>query len=636
MSIIKNFLNSGYAFTDDEYILKTKISFLNMVILLSSIVVFVLTILQHSKHFLVLINSLFIVVSLVSTYMMRKNKDNYIIASYVFILYAFSTVTFLLVKYPDVYIRSSWLLVLITFSFFSIGGRGGFLVFILSIFELVVFQLNSIIHVDAYSFYVLISLMVLNTLIVSQYEKREIETKSRLHDAKDNLEEKVKQETLKLLEQKNAYRKLAYFDTLTSLPNRTFFQENLTHALAKAERNKTKVGIFFIDLDNFKEINDVLGHQFGDHVLKEIASKLKNSIRKSDILSRLGGDEFTVILNDLKKNSDAGFVAQNLSRTIADPIMVNEHEFFLTASIGISIYPDDSLNAADLIKCADTAMYSAKQAGKNLIHYYQPKMTDALLERTILETSIRRGIKDDEFVVYYQPIVSTQNHLCVGLEALVRWQHPEQGILSPDKFIPVAEASSLIIPLGEKVLQQVVNDLMYWHTIGIDPNFISVNLSVKQLSHPNLLSHIDHIIQKIDFRKDWLEFEITESYTFKNYEKAISVLEKIRERGIRLSIDDFGTGYSSLSYLKKLPVQKLKIDRSFIMDTPGEQDDEALVRTIIAMGKSLGMQVVAEGVESEDQKSFLSDLECDLMQGYLFAKPMPKDATEHYMVSLLK
>ncbi len=636
MKLLNNFLTSGHVFSEDEYAYKTKISFLNVVILLTSLIVFVLTILQYHKHILVLINSLFIIVSLVSIYMMRKKKNFYILASYIFIFYAFSTITFLLIKYPNVYIRSSWLLVLITFSFFSIGEKGGVFVYFLSIFELVFLYSLSTIHVDAYSFYVIISFITLNTLIISQYEKREMAAKRRLREANDTLEEKVGQETKKLLEQKNAYRKLAYYDSLTSLPNRSFFQEQLKYALATSERNRTKVGVLFIDLDNFKEINDVLGHHVGDLVLKKIAKKLKSVIRKSDILSRLGGDEFTVIINDLKANSDAGIVAQNLRKAISEPFWVNEHEFFLSASIGISIYPDDSLSTEDLIKCADTAMYSAKHTGRNLTHYYQPKMTDSLLSRTVLETYIRRGIENDEFMVHYQPIINAENHLCVGLEALVRWQHPQKGLLSPGAFIPVAEKSSLIVPLGEKLLQHVVRDLIAWHAEGIDPQFIAVNLSVKQLSHPNLLSSISGIIQKVDFRNNWLEFEITESYTFQNYTKAIALLEQIRALGIHLAIDDFGTGYSSLSYLKKLPVHKLKIDRSFIMDVPGNKDDEALVRTIIAMGKSLGLQVVAEGIETKKQESFLSDLGCDLMQGYLFAKPMPEEAIKKYMKSLHK
>jgi len=636
MKLLHNFLTSGHVFSDDEYTLKSKISFLNIVILLTGFIVLSLTILQHDKHILVLINSLFIIISLVSIYMMRKKKGFYALASYIFILYAFSTITFLLIKYPDVYIRSSWLLVLITFSFFSVGEKGGFIIYFLSMIELISLYSFSVIHVDAYSFYVIISFITLNTLIISQYEKREMVAKRRLYEVNNGLEEKVRQETKKLIEQKDAYRQLAYFDSLTSLPNRSFFQEQLKYALAQSQRNGTKTGVLFIDLDNFKEINDVLGHQMGDKVLKKIAIKLKNVLRKSDILSRLGGDEFTVIINDLKTNSDAGVIAQNLRKAISTPLLVNEHEFFMTASVGISIYPDDSLSAEDLIKCADTAMYSAKQAGSGLTHYYQPRMTDALLERTLLETYIRRGIENDEFVVYYQPIVNAQKHVCVGLEALVRWHHPQKGLLFPDAFIPVAEKSSLIVPLGERVLQQVVGDLIGWHAIGIDPKFISVNLSPKQLSHPGLLSMISQIVEKVDFRSNWLEFEITESYTFQNYDRAVALLEQIHDMGIKLSIDDFGIGYSSLSYLKKLPVHKLKIDRSFVMDVPGKKDDVALVRTIVAMGKSLGLQVVAEGVETKEQEAFLDDLGCDLMQGYLYAKPMPKEATEEYMKTLQK
>ena len=351
-------------------------------------------------------------------------------------------------------------------------------------------------------------------------------------------------------------------------------------------------------------------------------------MRQSDTLARLGGDEFTLLLEDLHDVSDVGNIAKNLIDVISETIYIVNHELYVSVSIGISMYPDDGTDMDALLKYADAAMYSAKKEGPNLSHFYKKEMTAKSLERLRLETSMRQALDNDEFVLHYQPVISSRENKLIGVEALVRWQHPQEGLLFPAHFIDVAESSSLIVPLGEKVLRKAAKQLELWHEKGFDPEFMSVNLSVKQLHHQSLIPLISDVLKSIRFRTSWLELEITESYTMQKPKEAIKLLKQIRRLGVKFSIDDFGTGYSSLAYLKKLPVNKLKIDRSFIKDIPRNKGDKALVSAIVSMSKSMHLDVVAEGVENKEQKDFLESIGCDKIQGYYFAKPMPANEIE--------
>jgi diguanylate cyclase (GGDEF)-like protein len=628
MGIISNFLTSGHTFSEEEYELKTKFVLLNLMLSLTAISVILLTVVQWEKSNLIAINGMYIVVIFFSIYLLRIRKKNYFIVGSFTFLSSIVILTLAIVHYPTEYMRTVWFLILIAFSFFFDGVRGGLIIFFLSVVDIVMIFFFSDVQLNIHTLLLMIAFMVLISLIISMYEKREEIIKQKLYDMNLYLEERVQEKTREIVEQKDAYQELAHYDLLTNLPNRLLFNERLKFSINRAKRNNTKLSILFLDVDHFKSINDLFGHSIGDEVLVTIARRLQKHLRSSDTLARIGGDEFTLILEDLNNLSNAGAVAQNLRHAIAKPIWLNGHELFVTISIGISVYPKDSTDPSELLKCADTALYSAKKDGRNLSHYYKEEMTQELLAYLTLETAIRHGIENDEFVVYYQPFVDAVSEQWIGVEALVRWHHPQKGLLGPDEFIPVAEASSLIISIGEKVMTQVAEDMKRWHEMGFNPGTVSVNLSVKQLSDRNLLPLIQNILKRVTFREDWLELEITESYAFQKPNEAVDLLKQIRALGVRLSIDDFGTGYSSLSYLKRLPVNKLKIDREFIKDIPGNKDDETLVRTIVAMAQNLSLDIVAEGIETENQKMFLMQLGCNTIQGYLYAKPMSAKAIE--------
>ncbi|MCP5157931.1 MAG: EAL domain-containing protein [Gammaproteobacteria bacterium] len=416
---------------------------------------------------------------------------------------------------------------------------------------------------------------------------------------------------------------LAHHDPLTGLPNRTFFKDRLAHAIRRAARQNTRLAVFFIDLDRFKEVNDTLGHPFGDQLLRTVAEELQKAVRACDTLARLGGDEFTLLIEDLDNGSDTAIIARKLLSIFEHPFALAEHELFISASIGSSFYPDDGRDLDDLIKNADAAMYQAKARGRNNYHLYAREMTASALEKLHLETLLRHSIENNELVVYFQPQVDMQSGALVGAEALVRWQHPELGLVSPATFIPRAEENGFITYLGEWVLRESCRKLQCWRAAGLKIPRISINLSIRQLEHSSLLESIAGILAKAGLPPECLEMEITESFIVEA-EEAFRFLKALRALGVQLSIDDFGTGYSSLMYLKRLPIQKLKIDRSFVMDIGCDASNEAIVRTIIALANNLGLSVIAEGVETAEQRDFLLREGCPHGQGYYFDKPIPE------------
>jgi diguanylate cyclase (GGDEF)-like protein/PAS domain S-box-containing protein len=423
-------------------------------------------------------------------------------------------------------------------------------------------------------------------------------------------------------QQKDNLQHLAHHDPLTNLPNRALFLMRLQQAISKAKRTASQMAVLFVDLDRFKEINDTLGHSVGDKVLKEVAKRFKRSLREEDSLARLGGDEFTFISEGLIKPQHAATMAQQIIKSLELPFEMNNHQFFLTASIGISVYPQDGKSADVLLRNADAAMYKAKDEGKNTFQYYTADMTEQAFERIFLESSMRRALSENQLVVYYQPQFDTASNRLIGIEALVRWIHPEMGMVPPSKFIPLAEDTGLIIPLGEQVLRMSCMQMTLWESQGIRPQRLAVNLSVKQISSSELLQSIEAILRETGCRPEWLEFEVTEGFLMKDPEASVSIMRKLRELGAELAVDDFGTGYSSLAYLKRFPLTRLKIDRSFIHDVPDDPDDVAITRAIIAMAKNLNLNVLAEGVESEEQRRFLVDEGCHDAQGFYFGRPL--------------
>lgn len=420
---------------------------------------------------------------------------------------------------------------------------------------------------------------------------------------------------------------LAYHDPLTDLPNRLLFYDRLTVALADAQRNGGMLAVMFLDLDRFKYVNDMMGHAIGDQLLKDVARQLTGCVRKNDTVARIGGDEFTILLPYISHEEDAARVAEKIIDTLKKPWVVNGQEFQITSSVGIVLYPNDGESAETLTTNADTAMYRAKEEGDNY-QFYTPAMNIKAMERLSMEQALRKAVEQKEFVVHYQPQVDIKSGRIIGVEALVRWQHPERGLVLPMEFIPLAEDTGLIVPMGEWVLRTVCAQNKAWQEAGYPPMRVAVNLSACQFRQRQLVETIDEVIKETGMDPGLLELEITESTAMEDVEFSIGMLKSVKEMGIRIAIDDFGTGYSSLSYLRRFPITTLKIDRSFVRDVLTDVEDAAIVATIIVLAQNLKLKVVVEGVETEEQLAFFEQQECFEMQGYLFSKPVPAEGIE--------
>jgi diguanylate cyclase (GGDEF)-like protein/PAS domain S-box-containing protein len=419
-------------------------------------------------------------------------------------------------------------------------------------------------------------------------------------------------------------RQLAFYDTLTGLPNRATLYNLLEQALASARRNSATGAIMFIDLDRFKYVNDTLGHGAGDELIRRVSARFKTCLRASDVIARLGGDEFVVALIDIAKPDDAAVVAQKIMAIFASPFLIDGHEISISASIGISVYPADGISVEDLIKNADVAMYRAKDQGRSSFLFYSSDMNVRSLERLEMESSLRRALVRKELLLHYQPQVDIATGKIVGAEVLLRWKHPDLGMVSPAQFIPMAEETGLIVPIGQWVMEQAVMQNKAWLDAGIAVVKLAVNLSAQQL-RTNLVDEVSSLLVRYQLPNDLLELEITESMVMRNANEVIDMLRALDFLGVPMSLDDFGTGYSSLSYLKRFPIKKLKIDQSFVRSIPKDADDIAITRAIIALSKSLGLKVIAEGVETRDQLDFLRREGCDEIQGYLFSRPVPAE-----------
>ena len=419
---------------------------------------------------------------------------------------------------------------------------------------------------------------------------------------------------------------LANHDALTSLPNRAMFADVLTLAIQNARRYGRSFAVLFIDLDRFKNINDTLGHDSGDKLLQEMGKRLTQTMRTSDVIARLGGDEFVVLVQEITEAKQVASVARKVLSTLVRPVTIQGQECRVTASIGICMFPSEAKDEVSLMKNADIAMYRAKEDGKNNYKFYSEEMNLHSFERLALETSLRRGLERNEFLLHYQAKLDLKSGRITGVEALVRWQHPDMGLVPPAQFIPLAEETGLIVPIGKWVLHTACAQGVAWRKQGLPPIHIAVNLSARQFADEDLVEDVAEALRSSGFPPDLLELELTESMVIQNTERAGKVLADIKAMGVRLAIDDFGVGYSSLTHLKRFPIDTLKVDRSFIRDLPADLEDTAITEAIIAMGKSLNLTVVAEGVETQEQQTFLADHACDEMQGYFFSKPIPSDA----------
>jgi diguanylate cyclase (GGDEF)-like protein/PAS domain S-box-containing protein len=426
-------------------------------------------------------------------------------------------------------------------------------------------------------------------------------------------------------EKANSDRKIEYLashDSLTNLPNREMFNQLLHFAIEAAHRYSRQFAVLFIDLDRFKVINDSLGHDAGDALLVEVANRLRQSLRSTDVIARLGGDEFVVILEQASDGQGVEGVAHTLLSVLRQPVQLCGHECHTTASIGIAIYPAHGSDVQTLTKNADMAMYLAKEDGKNGFRFFTKDVKTQSIERLMLETGLRHALDREEFALHYQPKVDLQTGQITGVEALLRWIHPDLGVLPPMQFIPLAEETGLIVPIGRWALKEACRQNMAWQHQGLRPVSVAVNLSPRQFVDENLLHDVDDALATSGMSPALLQLEVTESMVMQNVPRAVRLLDALQSRGIRLAIDDFGTGYSSMSLMKQFPIDTIKIDRSFVRDLPNDSEDKAIAQAIISMGKALGMTIIAEGVETTEQQTFLRDHACDEMQGFLFSKPV--------------
>jgi diguanylate cyclase (GGDEF)-like protein len=420
----------------------------------------------------------------------------------------------------------------------------------------------------------------------------------------------------------------AHYDFLTNLPNRTTFRDRLTVALAQATRNRKMLAILFVDLDRFKTIVDTLGHTIGDLVLRGVAERLGASLEEGDTLARMGGDEFVILLPLINRADRAVRVAQRVLEAIKPPFHFEHNELHITMSIGITLYPYDGEDADTLLKNADTALYRAKEQGRNNYQLYTPAMNARAFERLALENSLRKAVERREFLVYFQPQVDLKTGAIVGTEALLRWQHPDLGIVYPSEFISIAEETGLITQLGDWVLRTACTYNKSWQKAGFAPMTVAVNLSARQFQQQDLVESVARILRETGLEPKWLEIEITESIAMQNADYTNVLLRGLKSMGVRVALDDFGTGYSSLSYLKKFPIDTLKIDQSFVRDLTKDPNDAAIANAVIVLAHSLKLKVIAEGVETKEQEAFLREHECDITQGFLFSVPLPAASLE--------
>lgn len=489
---------------------------------------------------------------------------------------------------------------------------------------------------------------ILNGVVtgISNY-KREMDVDHHLLSMK--VEERTSQlsrrnaELNKAVEQvtrtKNRLRQMAYYDALTSLPNRRLFTEQLSLLLKLSQRNGQMLALLFLDLDNFKRINDSLGHSAGDLLLREVGQRLSSCVRDSDVVahyvdpaakidvSRLGGDEFTVVLNQIDQPESAAMVAERLMATLAEPMLIDGHELVVTPSVGIALSPENAVDVEGLLRCADTAMYHAKSTGKSTYLFYDVSMEEEGLDRLTLENDLRKAMDNNELVLFYQPQVDTHSGRVVGAEALLRWQHPEKGLIPPFQFIPLAEEMGLISDIGDWVIREACNQIKAFNDKGIHLPKVAVNVSALQFT-PSFTRRVREILDQTEVDPAVLELELTEGVVMGDTTASVKALAELRDLGVSLSIDDFGTGYSSLSYLSRFPLDELKIDRSFVIEAANKPEDASLVRAIIAMAKGLGLKLVAEGVETDQQYAFMTAEGAHVIQGYMFSKPVPADELE--------
>ncbi|WDE09705.1 putative bifunctional diguanylate cyclase/phosphodiesterase [Thalassomonas haliotis] len=470
-----------------------------------------------------------------------------------------------------------------------------------------------------------------DALLASEGENMLYLFDAKLVEHNECLMAELKQQKNELEKRANALAHAAHTDDLTGLANRVAWMARLKQSLVSAQRKGQKLAVVLLDLDRFKLINDSLGHHAGDILLKEISKRLVDNMREPDMVARLGGDEFVLLLHEQVCEEVSVKIIQRILAAIAEPICIEQHKLVVTCSIGFSMFPDDALEADTLLKYADTAMYQAKKNGRGNFQFYTPEMQVKIKEWLKLEGELRQAIQRNEFVLFYQPQVNLRTGKICGLEALIRWQHPQYGLLSPDRFIPLAEEVGLIIEIGEWVIRTACQQNKSWQDAGLPCVPIAINLSPNQLLQPKIAENIIHILQDSGLEGKYLGIELTENVSMESPDKNLLIMQDLKSCGVRISIDDFGTGYSNLTYLKQFPVDEIKIDKAFVRDMTTDFQDDAITSTVIAIAHTLRLQVVAEGVESLGQISLLSQRQCDVVQGYYFSRPLTTKACTGFL-----
>ena len=621
---IQNLFDSGHTFQTDEYELKTKYLLLNSMFVIMSILLPILGILRYFTNYPIqcIINFLGALLAISGIVILRKlQKGNYKNLAYsMFIIFSFLLI-YAYYNNPLMINIDAWFIVLglplfLIFGFYTAINLS--ILFIVAMSVVNYYFIQSDLQNLVYGF---VPIFV-TVWFIHIYEVRLQHYVHLLKTSNQTLEETVKKRTKILVDQKNILDHQAHYDALTNLPNRIMFQKDIQKAVHNARKTKNNFALLFIDLDQFKKINDSYGHDVGDQVIRIAASRIKKAISKNNTLARLGGDEFTILVETYKNTKELEYLAQQVIHTIQEPVIIGNNTMFISCSVGISLYPDDTILYQDMIKYADTAMYKAKELKRGQYKFYSSDMTEIAFEKVLLETSMRFALQEEDFLLHFQPQVNGQTQEIIGMEALIRWKHDTMGLIPPSKFIPMAEETGLIIALDQWVMKEGMTQMKRWYDLGLDPKRLSLNLSMKQLQEKDLITIIEKALHETKCQPEWIEFEIIESHIMHNIIEVIETLNQIKNLGMSIAIDDFGTGYSSLSYLKKLPIDKLKIDRSFIIDIPDNKEDAAITNAIIGIAKSLDLMVIAEGVETERQNAYLLQSGCSYIQGHYHHKPM--------------
>lgn len=628
---LHNILRSGYTFTPDEYELETRYVMTNAVLLLLAMILLPISYLYYITDGTqnAIVHFVAVPLSLFSIYLARiVGKGNYIRLVYAMSFFFSCIIFYGYYVTPDFYPVSAWIILQIIASFLVLDVYVS--IMIATFYILYILIMNSYI-LEYHSFqYVILQItpVALGVLLVYLFEKKFRRTILLLEESNVLLDQRVQERTVQLEEEKKALDYQAHYHDLTDLPNRVKFYKEIERWITKAEQEKSKFALFFIDLDRFKKVNDSLGHDIGDKVIQVVALRIAKVVGNENFFAHISGDEFILLQGHDTNIELVKEMAKRVIDAIEEPIVMEENTMYISASVGISCYPEDSVYYADLIKYADTTMFEVKKAGGGSYKFYAAEMSDRVEGNVHMEMEMHQALHSDEYILYYQPQVDMRTEKITGIEVLVRWEHPKLGLILPADFIPLAEDTGVIIALDYYILKKGMAQIVLWKNKGLALPRISFNFSTKHLQQRDFVDVIYKLLKETGCKGEWIELEITESHIVSNIEVAVKVLNALRALGIGIAIDDFGTGYSSLTYLKRLPADKLKIDKSFIENIPRDYVDMTITEAVINIGNSLGFTVIAEGLETEEQKEYLLSRKCYHAQGYLYYQAMQGEALE--------